>query len=142
MHVNLGVRPAKYPTGEQLSDVMRFNHYGSETIPPRPVLRIAAEKVIPRLKEIKGEEKKSAIETYFYNLLHQPSSQHKQLEREFLRKIGQAVAAEARNIIKTYSGDLRENAPATIKKKHFDKPLWGAGDEHIMMKNIDFEVTE
>ena len=43
MQLLFGVKSAKYEDGTSLADVMTWNHYGTETIPPRPVLRIAAE---------------------------------------------------------------------------------------------------
>lgn len=139
MKVYLGVKAAKYPDGTELNDVMKYNEYGTEKIPPRPVLRIAAEKVITELPKIKGEESKSAIETYLTNLCNQPPSQHKRLEQEFLRKIGQAAAAEAKRIIKE-GVELQRNAPSTIKQKGPGKPP--LFDEGLMIKNISYEVAE
>ena len=46
MQINIGVKSAVYPDGTSLSDIMTFNHFGTPTIPPRPVLRIAAENVL------------------------------------------------------------------------------------------------
>ena len=133
MKVNLGVKHAEYSNGEKLSDVMRFNHYGTETIPPRPVLRIAAEKII------KNPEFEKSIKAYFKNLMTNPNkSEHELLEREFLRKIGQQSVAEAKRIIKA-GMELQMNAPATIAKKGYNKPLFETG---LLMKNIDYEIVE
>jgi hypothetical protein len=133
MKVNLGVKHAEYPTGEKLSDVMRWNHYGTETIPPRPVLRIAAEKII------KNPEFEKVMKAYFKNIMANPDkSEHELLEKELLRKIGQQSAAEAKRIIRA-GMELIDNAPSTIAKKGYNKPLFETG---LMIRNIDYEVVE
>ena len=52
MEVHIGVKPATYPDGTKLSDVATWNNYGTETIPPRPVFIIAAEKIFEKVKGI------------------------------------------------------------------------------------------
>ena len=139
MKVNIGMLPGNYPNGESYSDVMAYNHFGTETIPPRPVLRIAAEKTIPKLKELKGDEKKSVIDTFIHNLLTQPKSQHAALEQEFLRKVGIRCVKEAKLIIESNGGELQHNAPSTKAKKGFDHPLFETGE---LMKHISYEVEK
>ena len=134
MKVNLGVKPAEYPNGEKLADVMRYNHYGSETIPPRPVLRIAAEKLIS------NPEFKKVMQAYVKNIMNNPNiSEHEILEKELLRKIGSQSIAEAKRIILA-GMELQPNAPATIAKKGFDKALFETGE--VMIKNLDYEIVE
>lgn len=133
MKVNIGVKPATYKDGTKLSDVAAWNNYGTETIPPRPVWRIAAEKIIG------SEEFKKSIKAYFKNIMVNPiKTEHERLEAEFLRKIGQQSAAEAKRIIDG-GGGLQHNAPATVKKKGFDKPLYETG---LLIKNIDYEIEK
>lgn len=130
MKVRLGVKAAVYPNGEKLSDVMAWNHYGTEKIPPRPVLRIAAENTIPKNKE--------RIIAFLKNIMTQPKSEHKRLEAVLLQSLGSQSAAEAKRIIE--AGDqLQHNAPATVAKKGFDKPLYETG---LMKKNISYEIAE
>ena len=63
MQLLFGVKPVKYEDGTSLADVMTWNHYGTETIPPRPVLRIAAENVMSR------DDIKDALAVYFHNVV-------------------------------------------------------------------------
>lgn len=128
MELHLGVLPGQYKTGETFSDVMEWNHYGTETIPPRPVLRIAAE-------NIAGAFFKERLEAYLENILHNPAGA-KHAEVVFLQDMGRQTAAEAKRIIKGSSG-LQHNAPSTVKKKGFDKPLFETGE---LMKHISYEV--
>ena len=131
MKVNLGVKPAEYEDGTKLSDVMRWNHFGTETIPPRPVLRIAAEKMTG------GEEFKKAMAAYLKNILVNPKDADA-LEKELLRKIGRQSVAEAKRIINAGT-ELQRNAPATVARKGFDKPLYETG---LMIKNLGYEISE
>ncbi|MFA6282176.1 MAG: hypothetical protein WCY05_06735 [Candidatus Omnitrophota bacterium] len=140
MQINIGVKHAVYPNGESLADVMTYNHYGTPTIPPRPVLRIAAEKVVSR------EEIKDALAVFVKNLTAPRSTpiseaEAKQLEKEVLRKIGVQVIKEAKAIIMS-GGELQHNAPSTVKQKGFDLPLYGGGENHIMIKNLGFEYED
>jgi hypothetical protein len=135
MIVNLGTKPAVYPDGEKLSDVMAWNTYGTETIPPRPVLRIAAEKVLG------SEEFKKEMQAYLDNVavysLHSPKDL-KTIEVKLLVSIGQQSVAEAKRIIDT-GAELQHNAPATVRKKGFDQPLYETG---LMSKNLGYELSE
>lgn len=134
MKINFGVKSAVYPDGTSLADVMTWNHYGTETIPPRPVLRIAAENVTS------GNEKiKKALNAYFENILENPNGAA-EAEKEMLRKIGVQVIKEAKRIIES-GNELQENAPATIrhKKEIGNKPLYETG---LMIKNLGFDYED
>lgn len=136
MRINLGVKPATYSNGEKLSDVMAYNHYGTETIRPRPVLRIAAEKII------ESPEFKKKMQAYLKNVVTYGMNNPKDLveiEKKLLISIGQQSVAEAKNIIKS-GNELQPNAPKTIQKKGFDKPLFETGE--IMIKNLGYEIEE
>jgi len=134
--INLGVKPAKYDDGEKLSDVMTYNHYGTETIPPRPVLRIAAEKVLASA-EFKQKMKAFLKNVAAYTMSGQPGL-IEEIEYKLLVYIGQQAIAEAKRIIDGGT-ELQPNAPRTIAKKGFDKPLYETG---LMIKNMEYEVTE
>jgi hypothetical protein len=132
MKAFLGVKPAKYEDGTDLADVMRWNEYGTETIPPRPVLMMAAEKIVG------GEEFKEAMTAYLKNLIANPG-EAESLEKELLRKIGSQSVAEAKRIIKA-GAELQRNAPSTIRKKGPGKPP--LFDEGLMIKNLAYEIGE
>ena len=137
MQVNLGVKLAKYKDGTKLSDVMVWNHYGTPTIPPRPVLRIAAEKV-QNSKEFIEEH----LTPYLINVISYTKAGRKQdlkeIETKLLTYLGQQSVSEAKKIINA-GMELQENALKTIQKKGFDKPLYETG---LMIKNLGFEVTK
>lgn len=131
MQLLFGVKPAKYEDGTSLADVMTWNHYGTETIPPRPVLRIAAENVMSR------DDIKDALAVYFHNVVMNPGDATK-IEKEMLRKIGVQVIKEAKRIIEA-GNELQENAPSTVKKKGSNKPLYETG---ILLKNLGYDYEE
>ena len=138
MQVKLGALPGVHKkTGEKFSDVLAWNHYGTETIPPRPVLRIAAENILS------SPEMKKHMKAYFKNVIEYTRrgrlNDLKDVETKMLTALGQQVAAEAKRIIDRNSGELQHNAPATVAKKGFDKPLFETGE---MKKKISYEVTE
>jgi hypothetical protein len=141
MEVHLGVKPATYPDGTKLSDVMSYNHYGTETIPPRPVLLIAAEKILDS-EEIAKHAKAYLENVKNYALYNQGDL--KEIELKFLVAIGQQSIAEAKRIIKGGS-ELQENAPSTTRMKELSKskgvgkPLYETG---LMIKNLGYEVVE
>lgn len=132
MQLLFGVKPAKYPDGTSLAEVAIWNFYGTETIPPRPVLRIAAENVMSNNEEIK-----KAFTAYLRNILVNVKDAEK-LEKEMLRKIGVQVIKEAKRIIES-GGELQHNAPLTVRKKGFDKPLYETG---LLMKNLGYDYED
>ena len=140
MQVNLGVKLAKYKDGTKLADVMGWNHYGTETIPPRPVLRIAAEKV-QNSKEFIEEH----LTPYLINVISYTKAGRKQdlkeIETKLLTYLGQQSVSEAKKIINAGMElmELQENSLKTIQKKGFDQPLYETG---LMIKNLGFEVTK
>ena len=127
--VNFGATPGSYEGGEKFSDVLAWNHHGTETIPPRPVLRIAAERIVPKNKD--------RIKAFLHNLITNPKDSDR-LETVLLTTLGQQVVAEAKRMIDGVEG-LQPNAPATIKQKGFNRPLYVNGD---LEKHIGYEVTE
>lgn len=133
MRVVLGCTRDTYENGMTTGEVLEINHYGTETIPPRPVLRIAAENTI-----MKNEK---TILAYLKNVLiyskHSPQDIPK-IEKELLRNLGSQSIAEAKRMIK--AGDkLQMNAPATVAKKGFNQPLYENG---TLMKSLAYSVEE
>ena len=129
MQVRIGALPGTYPTGEKYSDVLAWNHYGTETIPPRPVCRMAAERTIQRNKK--------RLRAFLHNSIVNPRDA-KRNEEQVLTSLGQQTVAEAKRIIEQGNG-LRRNAPATVAKKGFDKPLYETGE---LEKKISYEVVD
>ena len=137
MQVKLGALPGQYENGEKFSDVLAYNHYGTETIPPRPVMRMAAEKVLST-KNMKKHLKAFADNMVEYSKRGRKSDM-KEAEIKMLTAIGQQAAAEAKRIIND-GGELQRNAPATIAKKGAGKPpLYDTGK---LIKKLSFEVSE
>jgi len=136
VQVKLGALPGVYKTGEKFSDVLAWNHYGTETIPPRPVLRIAAERLSTKFV-------KERLEAYLKNVVEYTKrgrlADVKQAEKAFLQDLGRQTVAEAKRIIKD-GGELQHNAPSTIAKKGSGKPpLFDKGE---LIKKLSYEVTE
>lgn len=127
MKLLLGILPGTTSNGETYSDIMAINHYGSELIPPRPVLRIGAERTIPANKK--------RIQAFLRNLVANPKDA-KRLETVLLTSLGQQCAAEAKRVIDD-SGILQENAPSTIAQKGYNKPLYVDGN---LKNHISYEV--
>lgn len=129
MELLLGVKDGSTRTdGVSMGDILRWNHYGTETIPPRPVLRNAAEKIIPK--------NKNRIEAFLQNILRNPREAQR-LETVLLQSLGSQCVKEARDMIDT-SENLQHNAPRTVAKKGFDKPLEETGQ---FKKALAYEVT-
>ena len=130
MFVKLGALPGVYKTGEKFSDVLAWNHGGTETIPPRPVLRIAAERLA-------GKFVKERMKAYMTNVIRNPKDA-KRLEAVFLQDLGRQAVEEAKRIIDS-GRELQRNAPSTVAKKGFDKALFETGE---LQKKLSYEVTE
>ena len=138
MQVKFGALPGVYKTGEKFSDVLAWNHYGTETIPPRPVLRIAAENILS------SPEMKKHMKAYFKNVIEYAKrgrlQDMKEAEIKLLAALGKQVAAEAKRIIERNSGELQHNAPSTVLKKGEGKPpLYDTGE---LQKKLSYEVSE
>lgn len=129
MQVKFGATPGAYDSGETFSEVLAINHYGDETIPPRPVLRIAAERTVPK----NGKRIKAFLKNIIVN-----RKDAKRLEQVLLTSLGQQTVAEAKRMIDGAEG-LQENAPATVAAKGFNKPLYESGK---LEKHLGFEVTK
>lgn len=132
MQARLGALPGSYENGETYAEVLAINHFGSETIPPRPVLRMAAERLAAKFV-------KERLKAYMTNVVRNPKDA-KRLEAVFLQSIGAQTIAEAKRLIEAHEVEQRKhNAPATIAKKGFDKPLYVEGE---LEKHLSYEITE
>ena len=134
MQLHLGVKNVKRPDGVDMGDLLKWQHFGTETIPPRPVLRYAAEKTI---KDFGAGGERSRFATYFKNLARNPRDA-KRLEAVLLQDLGRQAVAEAKAEIDSSEG-LTPNAPRTIAKKGFDKPLFETG---ALRNALAYEVVD
>lgn len=133
MDVLIGVKNLVYPDGVKLSDVAKWNEWGTQLIPPRPAFRMGAERALKTrkaqiqaaLKNICLAKKRGDKKTIALNI------------RNVMTGIGQSAASEVKKIIN--SGETVHNAPATVAKKGFDHPLFETG---VLAKNIIYEVQE
>lgn len=129
MELRLGVKDgATRSDGVSMGDILFWNHYGTETIPPRPVLRNAAEKMIQHFGK--------RIDTFLYNLVKNPRDAER-LELVLLQDLGRQCVKEARDEIDNSEG-LQHNAPSTVAQKGFDKPLEETGE---FKKALAYEVV-
>ena len=138
MFVKFGALPGVYKTGEKFSDVLAWNHYGTETIPPRPVLRIAAENILS------SPEMKKQIDAFVHNMIEYAKrgrgKDMKEAEENMWQALGKQIAAEAKRIIENNDGTLQHNAPSTAaRKKVGNKPLYETGQ---LEKHLSYEITE
>lgn len=134
METLLGALPGEYKSGESYSDVLAWNHFGSETIPPRPVLRIAAENIINREKKLIKAATKNMVTYLARGLINDA----KEVEKKLMTQLGRMMIKEARRIIDSVE-ELQENAEATIKKKGFNKPLYHTDK---LEKHLGYEIIE
>lgn len=132
-HLYLGVKEGQH--GENsIHDIAIWNEYGTETIPPRPAFRMGME------RGLKKNEKmiRAQLANMFKSGL-QKGSYGKKFMRDrqivMLTQIGKSAVAETKAIIK--AGETAPNAPATIKKKGFDHPLFETG---VLLNSVEYLV--
>lgn len=134
--LNLGVNDIQ-KDGKSLGDIVEWNEYGTELIPPRPANRIGMDIAVNRHKKM--------IQAYVKNYLMAIKMKDKKQSLALINKrkkvlftqIGRSAVKEVKSIIS--SGSTVGNAPATIKKKGFDHPLYETG---LYLDNVNFEVKE
>lgn len=138
MFVKFGALPGQYKNGMTYAEILAIQHYGSETIPPRPVLRIAAENILssPKMKKHLKAYSKNMIEYAKRGRIKDMED----AEEKMLQALGKQIAAEAKRIIENNDGTLQHNAPSTAaRKKVGDKPLYETGQ---LEKHLSYEITE
>ena len=138
MEVRLGALPGTYEDGTKISDVLEWNHYGTPTISPRPVLREAAEKLVST------KEMKEHLKSYFKNMVEYSKrgrlNDMKEAEKKMLTALGQQAVAEAKRLIESRT-IIPRNADSTIarKPKIGNKPLYETGK---LEKHLSYEIAE
>lgn len=130
----IGVDDKVYKDGTPLADVAKWNEYGTELIPPRPSFRMGAEKSIKKnTKNITAY-----LQTMAQVALSSKKVNKKQIDKllvDLLDTIGEDAVKQTKKIIQ--SGETVNNAPATVKKKGFDHPLYETG---FLLKNVEFII--
>lgn len=131
----IGVNDVKYPDGTSLHDVALWNEFGTENAPPRPAMKMGTEKAL--------KTRKAQIQSFMSNVFRSGMQKNKKLnskamigrEKILLTGIGQSAVKEVKDIIR--AGSTVPNAPATVKKKGFDHPLYETG---LYIANVAYSV--
>lgn len=137
--VIIGVNDIQVENGKQrvaLEDIALWNEYGTSNAPPRPAFREGSELAIRTNEKL--------IEGYLSNVfmnsmrddINVKSDAEKQL-RNLLTQLGRSAVKEVKNIIK--SGSTAPNAPATVKKKGFNHPLFHKGK---LLENVNYQIED
>lgn len=112
---------ATYPDGTAVAQVAFWNEFGTVRAPSRPFFRTTIAKESPEW----GDKLAKAVVYYNYD------------GAAALRALGQSMRDDLEASIIRWS--TPPNAPRTIARKGFNKPLVHTGD---MAKAPDFELTE
>lgn len=117
---------ATYPATKQgpalsVAQVAFWNEFGTRTAPARPAFRTT----ISRNSKVWGERLSKAIVATNYD------------GKKALAMLGQSMRDDLESEIAQWS--TPPNAPATIARKGFDKPLVHTG---VMQRAPDYEVTD
>lgn len=117
------LRGATYPDGTPVALVASVQEFGSpaNNIPPRPFFRLMV-----------AEKSKDWPEAVRLNLKATDYDAHTTLDR-----MGQGIKAQLQTSIQTLTDPPL--APATVRKKGFDKPLIDTGH---MMNSVDYRVED
>lgn len=121
--------------GKSLHDIALYNEFGTENIPPRPAFRLGTEAAM--------KTRKPQIQAFLKNVFRSGMQKNKKLNSKFmlgreqilLTGIGQSAVKEIKDIIK--AGSTLPNAPATVRKKGFDHPLYETG---VLLENVNYVV--
>ena len=119
-HVRVGfLESATYPDGTNVAQVAFWNEYGTITAPPRPFFRTMIASESPSWPGLMAR----AAKNYNYDA---------DLVLAFM---GTKISEDLQQSIVGWTDPA--NAPSTVKKKGFDKPLIETGH---MQRSVDFEV--
>lgn len=134
--LSFGVNDVQYED-KSLGDIVFWNEFGTENMPPRPALQTGMEISIKRHRKL--------IQANTRNYLMALKMKDQKLAKKLIKQrkiimftqLGRSAKKEAQAIIR--EGTMVGNAPATIKKKGFDHPLYVVGD---YLENVNYEVKD
>jgi hypothetical protein len=112
---------SKDPTGTSNAQKAFWNEFGTRSAPPRPFFRTT----IAQQSKDWGKKLGAALKATNYD------------GPQALGLLGQSMRDDVENSIAQWS--TPGNAPSTVKRKGFDKPLVDKGD---MQRAVDYEVKK
>lgn len=113
-----------------------WNEFGTVTAPPRPAFQRGMESALNDNKPFVQAQLRNIAATLLSNSPNK-KAEFERIQNVLLSQIGRSTVKRVKDIIK--QGTTAPNAPATIKKKGFDHPLF---DKGVLLKNIKYEVDE
>jgi len=129
----LGVNNVSYPDGVSLHDVAIWNEFGTKTAPPRPAFRMGMERGIGKSKKIITAQLANIARGALRGKAGKADNNKRM--KVLLTALGKSAVKETKDIIQR--GETAHNAPATVKKKGFDHPLFETG---LLKKNVSYLV--
>lgn len=119
IHVGFQRGKGVYENGADVADVAMYNEFGTSKIPPRPFMEQSfkrhEQEYVEKSEEIFGAMIKG------------------QEVKPLIRKFGEKVKKDIVDEIE--KGEFVPNAPSTVAKKGFNKPLYETG---LMEKSISY----
>ena len=137
--LTIGVSDIDVASGKKkipLWKIAVWNEFGTVTAPPRPAFQRAMESALNDNRPFVQAQLRNIAATMLSNAPNKKAELEK-IQNVLLSQIGRATVKRVKDIIK--QGTTAPNAPATIKKKGFDHPLY---DKGVLLENIKYEVEE
>lgn len=119
IHVGFQRGKGVYENGADVADVAMYNEFGTSKIPPRPFM----EQSFKRHEQEYVEESEEIFGAMIKG----------QEVKPLIRKFGEKVKKDIVDEIE--KGEFVPNAPSTVAKKGFNKPLYETG---LMEKSISY----
>lgn len=116
--------------------IAAWNEFGTITAPPRPAFQRGMEKAIDDNRPFIQAQ----LRNFAATMLSKSPNKNEELEKiqnVLLSQIGRITVSNIKKTIK--NGTTAPNAPATIKKKGFDHPLFKDG---TLLKNIKYGIED
>lgn len=111
---------SKYPDGMHIAQVAFWNEFGTITAPSRPFFRTTVKRQSP----VWGDRLAKVLPAVGFD------------GQKALAILGQSARDDIENAIAQWA--TPPNAPSTVARKGFDKPLV---DKGLMQRAVDFEVV-
>ena len=133
--LDFGVINQKYKKKDiTTGEVAIINEYGTEDIPPRPAFKMGLDKSVKDNKKLID----AALKNISNHLLTGRSASIKRNLQQVLTQIGRGAKKNTRTLIKTGAVEPG-NAPSTIQRKGFDRPLWETG---LLYDSVEYKVSD